>query len=148
MRRLVFLLLVLMPVSAYSQTTLNAPTPIINMAELEHAPESFKQAEQVRGSRFSRQVNRAARNLVQSGKITRRQALRLRIALLSPAFQQQAEDLAIIQMYFSGQNPEFLPLDENGLVQRASIDWEALIVFLERLIPILLQLLEIFGASE
>jgi len=97
-------------------------------------------------SDFREAINKASRNLVQSGKITRRESLRLRIAMLSPAFRQHAEELAVIQMYYSGDDG--VPMTADGMVDVASIDWEGLIAFLERLIPIIVQLLEIFGGVK
>lgn len=80
------------------------------------------------------------------GEISARQALKLRVALISPAFRQKAEDLAVTQMAFSGTD-EPLPLGEDGKVNRAAIDWGSLLVFLEKLLPYLLQLLELFSAN-
>ena len=40
-----------------------------------------------------------------------------------------------------------LPRTETGAVDRAAIDWDSLIGFLERLLPLLLQLLDMFGTT-
>jgi len=94
-------------------------------------------------SEFHSSVIKGIAKLRRSGEMSARDALRLRVAMLSPAFQQQAEDLAVIQMAFSGSDE--VPFDTNGKVDRAAIDWENLIAFIERLIPLILQLIDLFG---
>ena len=94
-------------------------------------------------NKFHRNVIRAARNLNRSGEITRAQLLGLRVRMMSPAFRKHCEDLAVTQMYYSGDDG--IPLDGNGRVQRASIDWDALLAFIEKLIPIILQLIDALG---
>jgi len=81
----------------------------------------------------------------QDGTITARESLRIRIAMLSPAFRQAAEDLAVIQIAFSGSDD--VPVDANGQINRTAIDWSNLPAFLEALIPLLIQLLQLFGIS-
>jgi len=94
-------------------------------------------------SQFHRNVIKAAMKLHKDGKLKRSKVLRLRICMLSPAFRNAAEELAITQMVFSGA--ESVPMDENGIVERANIDWDKLLEFLEKLIPIILQIISIFG---
>lgn len=79
----------------------------------------------------------------QAGKITRRQALRIRIKLLSPSFRDHCEGLCVTQMVFS--EAEDLPVNVDGSIDQTAIDWDSLADFLERMIPIILQLIEIFG---
>ena len=80
----------------------------------------------------------------QAGKLTMRQAVRLRTAMMSPAFRERAKELAVIQMAFSGGE---VPMNEAGFVDQTAIDWEGLATFLERLVPILLQLLAAYGGE-
>jgi hypothetical protein len=65
--------------------------------------------------------------------------------MLSPAFRAHAEELAVTQMYFSGDDG--VPMTD-GIVDRAAIDWDGLLAFLEALVPILLRLLEIIGSAS
>ncbi len=94
-------------------------------------------------SAFHKGIVKAARQARKAGTITRGQQTKVQVAMLSPAFRKHAEDLAVIQMAFSGSDE--VPMTEAGFVDRAAIDWDGLILFLEKLIPLILQLLEIFG---
>lgn len=91
---------------------------------------------------------KAIKDRRKKGEMSAVQALRLRVALISPAFRKKAEDLAVTQMAFSGQDSDVLKRTEDGKIDRASIDWEGLTLFLEKLLPFLLQLLEIFAAAN
>ena len=95
---------------------------------------------------FRRALIRAMRQRVKNGDMTRRDAVKLRVALVSPAFREHCETLAITQMVFSGVESDALPFDQNGKLNRADINWEGLAAFLERLLPLLLELLNMFGA--
>jgi hypothetical protein len=92
---------------------------------------------------FHRNVVKAAMALHKKGEMKRGQLLRLRICMLSPAFRKSAEELAITQMVFSGA--EGVPMSADGVVDRSQIDWDKLLEFLEKLIPIILQIISIFG---
>ena len=92
---------------------------------------------------FHRNVIKAAMELHKKGELKRTQVMRLRICMLSPAFRKSAEELAITQMVFSGA--EGVPMSTNGVVDKAAIDWDGLIEFLEKLVPIILQIIQIFG---
>ncbi len=94
---------------------------------------------------FHREMIRAAGKLRVKGELTRGQVIRLRVAMLSPAFRQRAKELAVTQMVFSGSD-EPIPMNADGTIDETQIDWDKLADFLERLIPIVLQLLTIFGA--
>lgn len=96
------------------------------------------------GGKFHRAVIQAAIAARKAGTINRPQLMRLRVAMLSPAFRAQAEDLALIQVVSSGEDLPF-DLAEDGSIIRASINWEGLASFLERLVPIILMLLKAFG---
>lgn len=90
--------------------------------------------------KFRRAVAKAAREARKKGKISRADQIRLRVAMFAPAFRQQAEDMAVIQMSLSGSDN--LPLGDDGRIERSRIDWDGLIAFLEALLPILLQFLD------
>lgn len=93
-------------------------------------------------AKFHRVVLKQARKQVKAGKLKRADMVRLRIAMMSPAFRQRAEDLAIIQIASSDDDLFGLPTDENGKIERAKIDWESLGDFIERLIPLILMIIE------
>ena len=99
----------------------------------EVAPVEIREA----SNSFHRELIRAASK---SPEVKRIEVVRLRIALMSPAFRAHCEDLAVTQMYFSGGE---LPMTEAGVVDRGRIDWESLTAFLEKLLPLILMLLEI-----
>lgn len=80
-----------------------------------------------------------------SGKINFRDATKLRVACISPAFVQSAQDLAVTQLAFSGEASEYIPTSEDGMIQVEGINWEGLTAFIEALIPLLLKLLQVFG---
>lgn len=111
--------------------------------DLEDSPKAVDIVEVEAQSPFHRNVIRAAIALNKKGELKRGQLMRLRICMLSPAFRKSAEELAITQMVFSGA--ESVPLDENGVVERSQIDWDALLEFLEKLVPIIIQIISIFG---
>ena len=92
-------------------------------------------------------VRKAARNARKAKKITPRQYILLNVAMISPNFRKAAEDLAIIQMTFSGFDLEEqgIPVDAEGRIIRTEINWDAIIAFLEELIPLIIQLIEIFN---
>ena len=95
---------------------------------------------------FHRAFLQAVENGRKERKITRRQALTLRIRMLSPAFRKHVQDVAVTQLFFSGDDK--VPLTPEGKVDVAGIDWdsETFLKFLEALIPIIQQLLEIFAS--
>jgi hypothetical protein len=95
---------------------------------------------------FHRALIQAATKAVRDGKMRRADLIRLRVAMLSPAFRQQAEDLAVIQMSASGSDN--VPIGDDGRVDRAKIDWEALAAFLEKLIPLILMLIDALSQAE
>lgn len=80
-----------------------------------------------------------------SGKLSVRDAVKLRVACLSPAFVERAHELAVTQMAFSGEASEFVPLNDEGMIQTQGINWEGLAKFLEAFIPLLITLLKAFG---
>ena len=86
----------------------------------------------------------AAVKAQKAGAISRRDLVRLRVAMFSPAFRAHAEDLALVQVTASGEDIPF-SISEDGTIERTSIDWEKLLAFLEKLVPIILMLLKAFG---
>lgn len=97
---------------------------------------------------FHRQVLEAGQKLVADGKMRRADMLKLRVAMLSPGFRARAEDLAIIQITSSDDDLFAFPRDAEGRIDRAAIDWTAIADFLEKLVPLILQLLQFFSGNE
>lgn len=100
--------------------------------------------EEVKDS-FRTELVEAIKEARKEGKINIREAIRLRLATLSPAFVERAKQLAVTQMVFSGEAPDAIPYDENGKVEVNRINWEGLGEFLKVLLPLLLELLIAFG---
>jgi hypothetical protein len=96
-------------------------------------------------SGFKGQLIAAISKARQAGDISFREALALRVACFSPSFVESAEKLAITQMAFSEQGAEYLPMSADGTIDQTAIDWENFATFIERLVPIILTLLEAFG---
>lgn len=90
-------------------------------------------------------VLKAATVSQKKGDIKRSDLVRLRVAMFSPAFQKKVEDLAVIQISASGEDGPF-ETSETGEIIRETINWDGLLAFLEKLIPIILSLLSTFGA--
>jgi hypothetical protein len=95
---------------------------------------------------FHRELIRAAVKLSKKADsgVSRRDVIRLRVAMLSPAFRESAKELAVVQLYFNGSD---LPTNEHGSIAVDEIKWDAeqWAAFLEKLVPIILMLLQIFG---
>lgn len=109
------------------------------------APETSQQ-EMVGRSAFHKSVLKAGAKRVRAGEMTRAELFRLRVAMLSPSFRERAEDLAVIQLSASGQAGDAnVPVNDDGLVERASINWDGILAFIEKLIPLILQLIQIFS---
>lgn len=94
---------------------------------------------------FRRNLAKAIAGARKEGKINARDAVKLRVSMLSPAFVERAQELAVTQMAFSGEASEHMPVDDEGVVQAEGINWDGLLKFLEAFIPLLLTLLERFG---
>lgn len=97
--------------------------------------DEIKVIEAAAGDNFHRNVIRSAVKLQKEGKIKRSELLRLRVAMISPAFRENAKELAKIQM-LSSENAEAIPMVGEG------IDWDALLAFIEKLIPLILKLID------
>ena len=95
---------------------------------------------------FHRELIRAAVKLSKKADsgVSRRDVIRLRVAMLSPAFRERAEELAIVQLYFNGSE---LPTNPDGSIAVDEIKWDSSdwAAFLEKLVPIVLALLKLFG---
>jgi len=105
--------------------------------------EAKQVSEQVADRSFQRNVIKAAQEAARKGDISRIDALKLRIAFLSPAFRQHAEDLAVLQMYF--YDASALPLSADGVIERGNIDWSKLMDYLIKLLPLFLEILRLIG---
>ena len=115
-----------------------------SMAQLGNAPivpkqDEIKVVEVKDGNSFHKSVIRGAIKAQRDGKITRKQLRRIRVAMLSPAFREQVKELATVQMLSSGESDKIPRIGEN-------IDWDALGDFLERIWPLVLQLLDVILA--
>jgi hypothetical protein len=98
--------------------------------------------QEVSANPFRRALLKAADAAAKKGELKRADVIRLRVATLSPAFLERAQELAVIQMSFSGEE---VPVDENGKVDVSKIDFEKLLDFLERLLPLILKLISLFA---
>jgi hypothetical protein len=95
-------------------------------------------------NKFRQQLIQAAVSAQKKGDISRLDLVRIRVASFSPALVKKAEDLAIVQMAASGEDGPF-SVDENGEIVRETVDWNNLVTFLERLLPLILMLIKTFG---
>lgn len=75
----------------------------------------------------------------EAGLITRAEGVRIRVAMISPAFRARAQELAVVQMVFS--ESENVPMNPDGTVNQAAINWGGLTEFIKVLLPLLLELL-------
>ncbi len=91
------------------------------------------------GDTFHRNVIKSAIKARRDGKISRKELRRIRIAMISPAFREQAKELAEIQMLSSDGADKIPRIGEN-------IDWDALLAFIEKLIPLILKLIDAITA--
>jgi hypothetical protein len=96
---------------------------------------------------FRKNLVKAIEQARKDKKITIREAARLRVATISPAFVERAHDLAVVQIAFSNETSDSVPVNEEGVIQVEGIDWDGLIKFLEAFIPLLLTLLKAFGMA-
>ena len=116
-----------------------------SMAHVGNAPTIPKQDDEIKvieakaGDTFHRNVIKAAVKAQRDGKISRKDLRRLRVAMLSPAFREQAKQLAVVQMLSSEQADQIPRVD-------GQIDWDKLGDFLERIWPLILQLLDVILA--
>lgn len=97
-------------------------------------------AEQVSRNPFRQALLKAADAAAKKGELRRLDVVRLRVATLSPAFLEQAETLAKIQMAASGEE---VPIGEDGKIEIR--DWSEFALFLERLLELILKLIDAFA---
>ena len=126
MRLAVLMFCFLVPAAVFAQDVVPKPDVVAEVSE----------------SKFRRAMLKAAGVAAQKGEIRRLDVIKLRVASLSPAFLVQAQRLAVVQMAFSGDE---VPTDADGKIEVSRIDWESLITFLERLIPLILKLIDLFA---
>lgn len=130
------------PVNA--QSLAETPTTA-SVVETDSAPAVAMHTIEARAGSFHKTVVKAAIKAQQEGQITRLELMRIRMAMLSPALRMKAEEVAIMQIVASAEESIPFRYDEDGNLIREAIDWEGLIGFIERLIPIILMLVKIFG---
>jgi len=118
--------------------------PCVSQAQ-ETPPPKQDVVEQVSRNPFRATLLKAADSAAKKGEIRRMDVVRLRVATLSPAFLERAQELAVIQMSFSGDDLGEIPVDADGKIEVSRIDWEGLIAFLERLLPLILRLIDLFA---
>lgn len=94
---------------------------------------------------FKPSLLKAISDARKSGKLNVRDAVKLRVACLSPSFVERAHELAVTQMAFNGEASDAVPTDEEGMIQTEGINWEGLAKFLEVFVPLLINLLKAFG---
>lgn len=95
-------------------------------------------------SEFKKSLLDAISAARKADRITFREAVQLRVACISPAFVERAQELAVTQLAFSGESSEHVPTVD-GVIQVDGINWEGLGKFLEVFIPLLIQLIKAFG---
>ena len=94
-------------------------------------------AEQVSRNPFRQALLKAADAAAKKGELRRLDVVRLRVATLSPAFLERAEELAKIQMAASGEE---VPIGEDGKIEIR--DWAEFGAFLEKLLTLILRLFD------
>lgn len=98
------------------------------------------------GVKFHRALIQAAVKANKDGKLKRAELIKIRVAMLSPGFRRHAEDLAITQI--ASSDSENVPMTPDGAVDRAAIDWDGLLEFLTKFLPILLELLKALSSMQ
>lgn len=139
------LLVINLPLFAQQESFKAKPLPInkpvVEVPKLETKPVVETNNKQL----FRSSLLKAATSAQKKGEINRRDLIKIRVALFSPAFLNKVEDLAVIQMSSSGEDGPF-ETSETGEIIRETINWEGLAAFLEKLMPLILALLAAFGA--
>jgi hypothetical protein len=120
---------------------LPAKTTIVKPLEFEQTPTT--PPVEVRDA-FRSGILKAVIAARKAGEIRAVDAVKIRMAMISPSFQKRVEDLAVVQMAASGEEGPF-EVSETGEIIRETINWEGLAAFLQKLIPLILQLLIAFG---
>lgn len=150
MKKILVLILFFLPTTCWGQTNSfaadfpeNAVAPAIPPIKFSGwTPEKTETAAiTLDRSAFHKAINEAANEARKAGEITRVEQIRIRIAMMSPAFRKYAEQLAVIQMAFSGSE---VPTDTNGNIDETAIDWGTVIPYLVKFLELLLELLQDF----
>jgi hypothetical protein len=94
---------------------------------------------------FRKSLTKAIADARKKGTINFRDAVKLRVAMMSPAFVEKAKELAVTQVAFSGVESDDVPMNADGAIEVEGINWEGLAAFLEKLVPLILALLKAFG---
>jgi len=126
------------PDSSFGLETSSTPEHVLAQVETLPGPTQVRDV-------FKSSLIKAAVEARKAGKITARDAVKLRVAMLSPAFVERAHELAVTQMAFSGEVSDAVPMSDEGIIQVEGINWEGLAKFLEAFIPLLITLLKAFG---
>lgn len=136
------------PVAAPAIVVNKAPETIVDRSQPKQMStalaEELSEAEIESGTKFSRALVKAAIKAQREGQLKRTDVLRLRVAMLSPAFRAQAEELCLVQIAASGEDTPF-EYSDDGTIIRTAIDWDGLAAFLEKVVPLILTLLKAFG---
>jgi hypothetical protein len=99
--------------------------------------------EEVSNNKFRSALLKAAQEAAKKGELKRIDVVRLRVATLSPAFLERAEMLAKVQMSASGED---IPMGEDGKIEIR--DWSEFASFLERLLELILKLIDAFALLD
>jgi hypothetical protein len=109
-------------------------------------PEVISPSSDNNSDSFRRTVIKGAITAYKRGEISRIQLASIRVAMISPAFQTRAKELAITHITSSEADDQgLIPYDENGEVIIERINWDGLMAFFEKWGPLILQLIAIFG---
>lgn len=118
---------------------------VLAIVQQDKVPAKVIEVAEAGDDKFHRSVIQAAAKLVREGTLKRRDLIKLRVAMLSPAFREHAKELAIVQISASGSDA--VPMSEDGTVDEVAIDWTGLSAFLEKLVPLILMLIKAFGGA-
>lgn len=142
--------------STYFPTVISGPVVTQNASPFVDSPKVVKTSSQVSdrvfevtasdNTKFRRAMAKALNASRKSDRISRTDAIKVRVAMFSPAFRDHVKKMCVVQMAFS-ENSEVLPRTDSGEIDVASIDWEGFASFLERIVPLIMELLTAFGVS-
>ena len=125
--------------SEFSAPSTSASVPKFVLAQVQEQPKREVSSE------FKSSLIKAIAEARKSNKITLRDSVRLRIACISPAFVERAQDLAVTQLALNAEASEHVPISDDGVIQVEGINWEGLAKFMEVFVPLLITLLKAFG---
>ncbi len=128
--------------------TLPVPSPVVATPLPSPVVKKTAVVETKAKTAFKSELTKAIQTARKEGKISPVEAVKARVALLSPAFVERAHDLAVTQIAFSGEVNENVPVSPEGVVQVEGINWEGLTKFLEAIVPLIISLLKMFGTGD